>query len=366
MTAGLRVLIALAFFFLLLRRQGLSEAAALFGSLAFGLGGFLLLWLSWPIGNSPALLPLVLYALVMTADRGARRDFLLLVLAVTSLLVGGHPETILYVAAVGSLFAVSKLLQRTSEQRPRLLARWALAAAMALGLAAPTLIPAIRFLPQTHRDHFVELRNERMEARASFAGWRTPEERRRTFEGLEKRFVPLFAPNALGNSRWGAYRGEANTNEDAGGFVGGAALLAALLAFFPATRRFPQERLFLVLAAASLLISIRIPGVPRVLSALPLLNQSLSAHRRLLLVLAFSLAYVAACAVERWRRGEGPRRWTIAACAAILLGLIGWAYLSLAGGEGVAPPAVVLAGPAARGGRRGGPDPAVPETSLLF
>ncbi len=38
-TAGLRVMIALVFFFLLLRRQGLSEGAALFGSLAFGLGG---------------------------------------------------------------------------------------------------------------------------------------------------------------------------------------------------------------------------------------------------------------------------------------------------------------------------------------
>ncbi len=327
-TAGLRVMIALAFLFLLLRRQGLSEEASLFGSLAFGLGGFLLLWLSWPIGNSPALLPLVLYALAMTADRGARRDYLLLVLAVASLLVGGHPETILYVAVVGGLFAVSKLQRQAPEQRTRLLGGWALAAALALGLAAPALIPATQFLPQTHRDHLLELRNERMEARASLAGWRTPEERRRTLERLEKRSVPLFAPNALGNSRWGAYWGEANTNEDGGGFVGGAALLAALLAFLPAARRFPQERLFLALAAVSLVISMRIPGVPRVLSAVPLLNQSLSAHRRLLLVLAFALAYVAACGVERWRHGEGPRRWVIWACAAALAGLVAWGYLS--------------------------------------
>ena len=326
-TAGLRVLIALVFFFLLLRRQGLSEEASLFGSIAFGLGGFLLLWLSWPIGNSPALLPLVLYALVMTADRGARRDFLLLVLAVASLLAGGHPETILYVVTVGGLFTLSRLLSRPSRERPRLLVRWALAGAIAFGLVAPVLVPAMRYLPQTHRGHLVELRNERLEERSPLAGWRTPEERHRTFERLVKRFVPVFAPNAFGNSRWRAYRGEANSNEDASGFVGGAALLAALLAFLPAARRFPQERLFLALAIVSLAISVRIPGVPWVLSTVPLLNQSISAHRRLLLVVAFSLAYLAACTAERWRRGEGPRRWTIGAGAAVLLGLIAWGYL---------------------------------------
>jgi hypothetical protein len=326
-TAALRVLTALVFFFLLLRRQGLSEAASLFGSLAFGLGGFLLLWLSWPIGNSPALLPLVLYALLLTAERGARRDFLLLALAAASLLAGGHPETILYVAAVAGLFAAARLLIRPSAERPRLLARWALTAGIAFGLAAPALLPAMRFLPQTHRSHLVELRNERMEDRSPLAGWRTPEERRRTAEGLVKRAVPVFAPNAFGNSRWGAYWGEANSNEDTSGFIGGAALLAALLAFLPAARRFPQERLFLALGAVSLAIAVRIPGVPWLLSAVPLLNQSISAHRRLLLVAAFALAYAAACTVERWRRGDGPRRGAVAACGAALLGLVAWGYL---------------------------------------
>src|SRR5215210_2684234 len=268
-TAGLRVLVALVFFFLLLRRQGLSEGPALFGSVAFGLGGFLLLWLNWPIGNSPPLFPLVLYALVMTDERGARRDFLLLIAAVASLLAGGHPETILYIVIVGVLFASARLRRRALRERPGLLGRWALAGGIAFGLVAPTLAPAIRLLPQTHRDHMVELRNERMEDRSALAGWRIPQERRKTLTGLEKRFVPVFAPNAFGNSRYGVYWGDANTNEDASGFVGGAALLAALLAFAPAARRLPQERLFLALAAASLVVGVRIPGVPKVLSALP-------------------------------------------------------------------------------------------------
>jgi len=331
-TAALRVTIALIFFFLLLRRQGLSVESSLFGSLAFGLGGFLLLWLNWPIGNSPALLPLVLYALVVTAERGARRDFLLLVAALFSLLVGGHPETALYVAIVGGLFALSRLLRRPFREkvgeRVRLAARWALAAAIACGLAAPALLPAARLIPQSLRHHRVEVRNERIAADPSdFIPWEIRRERKEQALGIEKRVVAVFAPNAWGNSRYGYYWGDSNSNEDASAFVGGAAMLAALLAFLPAARRFREERLFLALAPLSLLIAAHIPAVTRVVVQLPLLNQSITANRRLLLVLAFSLAYLGACAVERWRDGEGPGRVAILTGAAVLLGLVAWGYL---------------------------------------
>ena len=318
-TAGLRVMIALVFLFLLLRRQGLGVESSLFGSLAFGLGGFLLLWLNWPLGNSPALLPLVLYALVVTDERGARRDFLLLTVAVFSLLAGGHPETILYVAMVGGLFALSRLRRRPAG-RAGLAARWALAGAIACGLAAPLLAPALRIIPQSLRHHWVDVRNARLSAASPGTGGGAA-------EGLEKRLVSVFAPNAWGNSRYGFYWGDANNNEDATGFVGGAALLAALLAFLPAARRFREERLFLTLAPLSLLIALRVPGVPRLLAALPVLNQSISGNRRLLLVVAFSLAWLGACTVERWRSGEGPRRGAVLAGAALLLGLIVWGYL---------------------------------------
>jgi hypothetical protein len=320
-TAGLRVLIALVFFFLLLRRQGLSEGSALFGSLAFGLGGFLLLWLNWPIGNSPALLPLVLYALVVTDDRGARRDYLLLVAALFSLLMGGHPETILYVAIVGSLFALSRLLHRPSGERPARLARWILAAAIAAGLAAPGLVPAFRLIPQSLRHHWVEVRNGRMGESPLAAGIRDAR------PGLGKRVVLVFAPNAFGNSRYGHYWGDANNNEDASAFVGGAAILAALLAFLPARRRFREERIFLALAPLSLLIAVRIPGMPLLLSNLPVLNQSISSNRRMLLLVAFSFAWLGACTVERWRTGEGPRRMAVLLGGAILIGGIAWGYL---------------------------------------
>jgi hypothetical protein len=329
-TAALRVLTALVFFFLLLRRQDLAVPSALFGSVAFGLGGFLLLWLNWPLANTPALLPLVLYALLVTADRGARRDFALLVAALFALLAGGHPETILYVAIVGSLFALSRLFRRPPGERVPLIGRWALAAGVAAGIAAPGWVPTARFIPQSLRSHRLVVRNERMaHDPAAFTGWETLRGHPERESGIEKRAVSVFAPNAWGNSRWeDSYWGDANSNEDASAFAGSAALLAALLAFWPMrpARRFPEERIFLVLAPVCLLIAVHIPSLTRLLVRVPLLNQSISANRRLLLLLGFALAYLGACTVERWRRGEGPPRAVVVAGGAALLALIAWGY----------------------------------------
>lgn len=322
-TAALKVLIAFVFFFLLMRRQGLSEGAALFGSLAYGLGGFVMLWLNWPLATPAALLPLVLYALAMTDDRGARRDFGLLVAALFALLLAGHPETLLDAAIVGGLFALARLSRRF---RGRLLPQWALTATIALGLAAPALVPAARYVPQSLRHAQAQARIQDLQTRGPLAEWQ-PDERRRSLAGLRKRFISTFAPNAFGNDRYGSYWGDANTNEDAAGFVGGAALLAALIAFLPTARRIREERLFLGAAVATMVVTLRPPPVPWLTAVVPVLNQSVTGQRRLLLVLAFSLAYVAACSVERWLAGAGaPRRWAVAGAAVLLLGLLGWAY----------------------------------------
>ena len=300
--AALRVLLALIFGFLWMRRQGLGEAPALAGALAFGLGGFLLLWLGWPLANPAALLPLVLYAVARCDDAAGRRDALLLALGTLALLLGGHPEAIAYALGMAALFLLDRLRRRPRGLRWALARRAGLAMAIAGMVAAPLLLPAIEYLPKT-------MRAVRMAAGDRGAATGVP-----AGERAAQTYLPLAAPNAFGDSRVAAYWGLVNSNEDASGFVGTAALLAALLAV-RSRRRFPQERLALGIAAVCLLLIAPLPGAP-----------SLASHR-LLLPLSLCLAYLAACTLERFQRGE-IRRVPLLIAAAGLGTVIAWGYLT--------------------------------------
>jgi len=300
--AALRVLLALIFGFLWMRRQGLGEAPALAGALAFGFGGFLLLWLGWPLANPAALLPLVLYAVARCDDAGGRRDALLLALGTLALLLGGHPEAIAYALGMAALFLLDRLRRRPRGLRWALARRAGLAVAIAGMVAAPLLLPAIEYLPKT------------MRAVRMAAGDRGPATGVPAGDRAAQTYLPLAAPNAFGDSRVAAYWGLNNSNEDASGFVGTAALLAALLAA-RARRRFPQERLALGIAAVCLLLIAPLPGAP-----------SLASHR-LLLPLSLCLAYLAACTLERFQRGE-IRRVPLLVAAAGLGAILAWGYLA--------------------------------------
>jgi hypothetical protein len=311
-TAALRVLVALVFGFLWMRRQGLGEAPALAGALAFGLGGFLLLWLGWPLANSAALLPLLLYAVVRCDDfcekSGGSRDFFLLALATWGLLLGGHPETIAYALATALLFLLDRLRRRPRSLRFALARRAAAAMAVAVLAAAPVLFPAADYLPKT-------LRAARMRQPVAAASLPAVQ------NAAAKSYLPFVTPNAFGNSRFGEAWGLENTNEEAGGFVGTAMLLAALLALpgLAGRTRFPQERLALGIVIVGLLL------IAPVVSGGP--GGHALASRRLLLPVAFALAYLGACTLERFARWE-VRGWLLLA-AVVALGLvIAWGYLA--------------------------------------
>jgi hypothetical protein len=323
--AALRMLLPLVFSWLLFRRQGLSEAVSLGGSLAFGLSGFLQLFLGWPLAGSATFLPVLLYALVMTDQRGARRDGLLLTLAVAALLLVGHPETGLHVLALAGVWGLSLLRARPPGRRLALAGTWAAAGAIGCALAAPVVLPAAAYLPQSVRAALLEARRDRLAEEIPADETPAPGARER---GIVARLLPVAAPNAFGNNRFGAYWGERNVNEDAAGFTGTAALLAFLLALLPAGgRRFPQERLALGAALVSLVVLARPPGLPELLDALPVLRQSLSFHSRIAVLLNFCVAYVAGCVWERWRRGEVRAR-KVVPLALVLGAVIAWAYLA--------------------------------------
>src|SRR4029453_8081809 len=217
-TAALRLLVALVFGFLFFRRLELRPSAALFGAVAYGLGGFIGLWLGWPIANAAALLPFALWAVVAVCARGARRDGAALVVALASILLGGQPESVAYALSVLAAFAVARLYRVERSRRAGALRRLAACAVLALGLAAPVLGPTFELMPRTLRAA------ERGAMETGAAPWS---------ERALHRWLPVPAPNAFGNGRYGdpsgvVYWGESNTNEDASGFAGTFALLLAL------------------------------------------------------------------------------------------------------------------------------------------
>lgn len=330
--AALRVLLPLVFTWLLLRRQGISEMPALAGSLAYGLGGFLQLWLGWPLSGSATFLPILLYGLTLVDERGARRDGVLLALATAGVLLVGHPETGLHVSLLAAAFALSRLLARPAGRRLALIRSWAVAAAVGAALAAPVALPAAEYLPKSLRVSLLEARRERLQAGAAI-GAAVPEKSPRQ-RGIVARLVPNAAPNAFGNNRFGGYWGDRNIVEDAAGFAGTAALLAALVSAWPlaAGRRLPQERLMQGTALICLVILARPVWLARSFELVPVLRHSLNFHSRVALLLGFCVAYAAACAWERWWQGEARWRGLVAA-AAVLAGLITWAYLAHPGPE---------------------------------
>jgi hypothetical protein len=325
--AALRLLLALVFSCLLLRRQGLGPGAALCGAVGYGLGGFLLLWLGWPLANAGAWLPVLLYALQRTADRGLRRDVALASVALAGLLLAGQPDGVLYGLLVAAAFAVALRRAQRPGQRRGFAARAATALVLGALAAAPALLPAALYLPQS-------LRAARLEERARLAEAgvrRTPSDLRSASRRGVEAWLPLAAPNALGNGRYGdpsgvVYWGRHNTNEDASGFAGTLLLLAAALGL-AATRaaRRPHERW---LAGALLLCLVALAEPPGV-SWLVERFAPFGHLQRLNLVVNFALAYLGACELDRRFRGGGGRR-ALLAVAAVLAVVLLWAYLTQA------------------------------------
>jgi hypothetical protein len=379
-TAAAKLLSALIFSFLLCRRQGLGEPAAAAGATAFGLSGFVLLWLGWPLATCAALLPAVLYAIVRCDEVGARRDFLLLALAAAALLLAGHPETLIYAAGFAALFLLDRCRRRWRERPPvprpcqgrqgrsalALLAPAVLAAALAAALAAPVLLPAAAFLPTTQRAAIVRAVLAPLPVARLWHDLLQPETLALWRSRAIHRLVPAAAPNAFGDLR-GVYWGESNYIQDTGEFAGTATLLLALAALAalgrvgppgpppepseppgppgplrppglpgppdpPAAgrrpRRFPQERLAGLCLLGSLALLAQPPGFDRLAARLPLVGLTAAhRHQRVQVVVTFCVCYLAACGLERWQRGLVRRR-QLALAGAVTLALAAGGYLA--------------------------------------
>lgn len=326
--AALRVVTATLFTFLLLRRQGVSEGAALAGAFGWGLGGFVLLWLGWPLATVGALLPAVLWATALVLDRGGRRDRVALAIAAAALLLAGHPETELYALVFVAAFAVARARLASVVEGGELALRRLLAAAGAVAiaalLAAPVLLPAVNVMANSQRAAELLARRDAPTGVQVAA----PEWERSWGRFALGRWLPVVAPNAFGNSRFLHYWGPENTNEDASGFVGSATAMLALLGLFRHRALYPQERLLQVALVVSLLLVALPPALRAWSDRLPLALQSTTYYHRLLLIVGFALVCLGAYELDRIARGDGTKWPAVVIVVAALAAVVAWTIVA--------------------------------------
>ncbi|NJM41774.1 MAG: hypothetical protein HC853_13950, partial [Anaerolineae bacterium] len=148
--------------YLFFRRISRSYMAGLFGSIAWGLSGYLT---GYPIQHTPILysavwLPWLLWSLHHSShsllslskdDGGGCRWLFLTALFWAMPLLAGMPQNALYIALVAVPFVLWQIGQAPREARATLIKRNLLALLLGLGLMAAQLLPAIEIMAYAER-----------------------------------------------------------------------------------------------------------------------------------------------------------------------------------------------------------------------
>ncbi|MEA2463791.1 MAG: hypothetical protein QOJ98_1538, partial [Acidobacteriota bacterium] len=113
--AGLKMFIALLFGWLFLRNEGLSSAAALFGSVVFAFSVFQTVYLYYPMTTVTSLLPAAAFAVRGCMRSRERRWMVLLALVTAAVAAGGHPESAVHVGIACAVLMLVPLAVILSE-----------------------------------------------------------------------------------------------------------------------------------------------------------------------------------------------------------------------------------------------------------
>ncbi|HEV7485173.1 MAG TPA: hypothetical protein VGQ65_05785 [Thermoanaerobaculia bacterium] len=171
--------IAITGMFLLLRRLGISIAAAIFGSIAFVFcGSYVSLSSKLPILFSISWLPLALWLLMRFFESRTAARLLPLAAVLAMQWILGEPTVAMQTWAIIGGYSLLRILRRADGAKP-ILAALGMAIAASLLLAAVQLLPAIDFVRDTVRTKTFDFR--------VVANWSTP----------PVRLVELILPGVL-------------------------------------------------------------------------------------------------------------------------------------------------------------------------
>jgi hypothetical protein len=289
-SAAMIFFLAGLFTFAFARELECNEGASLVAAMGFAYCGAVTFWVGWSPLSSWVLLPFVLL--------GIRRGFTLLTIALTLLILFGHPETMLHVVAIGAAYGLlecGRLARTGRASRPAAVippdetsggrgrdARTplrAITAAVGAGITA-LLLTAIFILPffaVLHHTWQYELFKEQAHGPSPIA-----------FNAIGATFIPYYGGASWYNLTRQFDFGMAR--------VGSVILALAVVASIRLWRR-REVRFFIVLAVIALLAA---------WSALPLLRKiplfAVAKNERLGFAAAFALSILAAMAFDAMSR----------------------------------------------------------------
>jgi hypothetical protein len=325
--ALLRLAVAGLGAFLLARALGCSPAACALAGLAYGGGGFMIVWLLYPHSSSAAWAPWALWAAERLARRPTPKAIVALALAVGASVLGGHVEAALVLAIVVAVYTFWRHTQfHNLEGAPLTRIVLALSAAGALTMTL-TAVHTLPFLEALKGGTTVGVRN---------AFWSSPvlapllSPVAYLHQGV--RAVLLAFPYLFGRPLRGeVVLGEAFTNFCENSFAY-ASLLAACLAAVAAARarRGTATRVIVVIGALTWLYCCWFPPIIVVVRFLPVLRLVVPERAGFIPLLA--LAVLAGFGLDALVHSGDPRskrvaRWLAVATAlgavtALALGIV--------------------------------------------
>lgn len=294
-TSVAKMLIAASGMYFFLRSDGRSEVAARAGGIAYGFGAFQFAYLLYQPTNVTALVPWLLLAI-------AKLSVFPAAILVALLFLSGHPESVMMTAYVAIPFAIVVIRRQADKRRAFL--RLACAAVAGALIAAPAIVPFLRYLPLSERAAWLEQQPELIRSRALSI----------------RNLVPFVLPAHLDHTRLTA---EAeHFNDTATQYAGLSMFVLFVLGITVAPRR---NRFWIALFGVFFLLIFELPPVRAVLAQIPLVR--LTFHDRLRFAVALITIVVAARAFDEL--ADRTRRLAIigaiAAAAVVLAAADGWA-----------------------------------------
>jgi hypothetical protein len=145
-SASMRLFVLLFFTFVFLRGHSLSEAAALYGAIAYAFCTFHVVWLLFPLGLASMMLPVALTGAQHIAREIRPPSFFLLVSGLGLSALGGHPESAFWVWTLTAAYAIF-----LTYRAPRRLLFVTAGFVTAAGLTAFAWMPTVGLLPSQDR-----------------------------------------------------------------------------------------------------------------------------------------------------------------------------------------------------------------------